>query len=64
MILNSRALSVVYMAAILFIAFRTVVMHIISQTKISIWLIIIIRICLLRAYDNCAPMLVWPHGSV
>ena len=52
------------MAAILFIKFRTVAMHVISQTRISKWLIIIIRICLLRAYDNCAPMLVWPRGNV
>ena len=64
MILNSRALSVVYMAAILFIQFRTVVVQVISQTRISEWLIIIILIRLLKAYDNCAPMLVWPHGSV
>ena len=64
MILNSRALSVVYMAAVLLIKFRTVVMHVISQSRISKRLIIIILICLLRAYDNCAPMLVWPHGSV
>ena len=64
MILNSRALSVVYMAAILFIKSSTVAMHVISQTGISKWLIIIIRICLLRTYDNCAPMLVWPHGNV
>ena len=39
-------------------------MLVISQTRISKWLIIIIRICLLRADDNCATMLVLPHGNV
>ena len=42
------------MVAILFIKFRTVVMHVISQTRISKCSIIIIRILLLRASDNCA----------